>query len=126
MNPFASSQLAALARQHGTPLWVYDAATMERQVAALRQFDVIRFAQKANSNTHILRLMKSLGVMVDAVSLGEIERALAAGYQGGRHNDQHEIVFTADLIDRPTLARVVELGIPVNCGSIDMLDQLGY
>lgn len=125
MNPLASSQLAALARQHGTPLWVYDAATIRSQVQALRQFDVIRFAQKANSNTHILRLMKSLGVQVDAVSLGEIERALAAGYQGGRHQDRHEIVFTADLIDRPTLARVVELGIAVNCGSIDMLDQLG-
>ncbi len=125
MNPFPPSQLAALARQHGTPLWVYDAATLRSQVQALRQFDVIRFAQKANSNTHILRLMKGLGVMVDAVSLGEIERALAAGYQGGLRQGHCEIVFTADLIDRPTLARVVELGIPVNCGSIDMLDQIG-
>jgi diaminopimelate decarboxylase len=126
MNPFSPSQLAALARQQGTPLWVYDAATIRSQVQALRQFDVIRFAQKANSNTHILRLMRSLGVMVDAVSLGEIERALAAGYQAGLRQGHYEIVFTADLIDRPTLARVVELGIPVNCGSIDMLDQLGH
>jgi diaminopimelate decarboxylase len=86
---------------------------------------VVRFAQKANSNTHILRLMRAQGVMVDAVSLGEIERALAAGYQPGLHQGHAEIVFTADLFDRATLARVVELGVPVNCGSIDMLDQLG-
>jgi diaminopimelate decarboxylase len=104
---------------------VYDAAAIERQVAALRQFDVIRFAQKANSNTHILKLMKRLGVMVDSVSLGEIERALAAGFTPGVHNGHAEIVFTADLLDRSTLPRVAELGIPVNCGSIDMLDQLG-
>ena len=71
MNPFTPTTLASLAQQHGTPLWVYDAATIRRQAQALRQFDVVRFAQKANSNTHILRLLKSQGVMVDAVSLGE-------------------------------------------------------
>ena len=125
MNPFAPTTLAQLAQQHGTPLWVYDAAVIERQVQALRHFDVIRFAQKANSNTHILRLMKRLGVLVDAVSLGEIERALTAGYVPGANDGHHEIVFTADLLDHATLARVTELGIPVNCGSMDMLDQIG-
>ncbi len=125
MNPFTPSTLASLAHTHGTPLWVYDAATIERQIANLRQFDVIRFAQKANSNTHILKLMKRLGVMVDSVSLGEIERALAAGFTPSVHQGHAEIVFTADLLDRATLARVAELGVPVNCGSIDMLDQLG-
>lgn len=125
MNPFTPHTLSTLAQQHGTPLWVYDAATIERQMAALRQFDVIRFAQKANSNTHILKLMKRLGVVVDSVSLGEVERALAAGFTPGVHQGHAEIVFTADLLDRSTLPRVAELGIPVNCGSIDMLDQLG-
>ena len=125
MNPFAPTTLAQLAQQHGTPLWVYDAAVIARQVQALRHFDVVRFAQKANSNTHILRLMKRLGVLVDAVSLGEIERALAAGYVPGAHDGHHEIVFTADLLDHATLARVTELGIPVNCGSMDMIDQIG-
>lgn len=125
MNPFAPTTLAQLAQQHGTPLWVYDAAVIARQVQALRHFDVVRFAQKANSNTHILRLMKRLGVLVDAVSLGEVERALTAGFIPGEHNGHHEIVFTADLLDHATLARVTELGIPVNCGSMDMLEQIG-
>lgn len=125
MNPFSASTLSQLAHQHGTPLWVYDASTITRQIQALRAFDVVRFAQKANSNTHILRLMKRQGVLVDAVSLGEIERALAAGYLPGLHHGHHEIVFTADLLDHATLQRVVELGIAVNCGSMDMLDQLG-
>jgi diaminopimelate decarboxylase len=125
MNPFPSPVLANLATRFGTPLWVYDAATIAQRIAALQLFDVVRFAQKANSNTHILRLMRAQGVAVDAVSLGEIERALAAGYQPGLHNGHAEIVFTADLLDHATLARVVDLGIPVNCGSADMLDQLG-
>ncbi len=125
MHPFTPTTLAGLAQQFGTPLWVYDGATIERQVQSLRAFDVVRFAQKANSNTHILRLLKALGVVVDAVSLGEVERALAAGFQPGLHGGHAEIVFTADLLDRTTLPRLVELGIPVNCGSMDMLDQLG-
>ena len=79
MNPVSHTQLAALARQFGTPLWVYDAATLDRRVASLRPFDVLRFAQKANSNTHLLRHLRAQGVAVDAVSLGEIERALDDG-----------------------------------------------
>ena len=121
MNPFTPTTLRQIARTHGTPVWAYDAATIRTRIAALRAFDTIRFAQKANSNTHLLRLMRQEGVRVDAVSLGEIERALAAGYTAGGD----EIVFTADLFDHATLARVVALQVPVNAGSIDMLHQLG-
>jgi diaminopimelate decarboxylase len=121
--PIPSAMLRALAAQYGTPLWVYDAATIRSRIADLRAFDTIRFAQKASSNVHLLRLMRSEGVVVDAVSLGEIARALAAGFtsRGGAS----EIVFTADVFDRPTLDTVVAESIPVNVGSVDMLHQLG-
>jgi len=119
MNPFSPSTLRAIAQTHGSPVWAYDAATIRERINALRAFDTVRFAQKANSNTHILRLMRQEGVRVDAVSLGEIERALAAGYT------VPGIVFTADLFDRATLAKVVATKIDVNAGSIDMLHQLG-
>ncbi|SMC22172.1 diaminopimelate decarboxylase [Andreprevotia lacus DSM 23236] len=123
MKPVNGPQLVAIARQYGTPCWVYDTAVIRERIAQLKQFDVIRFAQKANSNTHILRLMREQGVKVDSVSLGEIERALVAGYTtGGAHAD---IVFTADLLDHATLARVAELKVPVNAGSPQMLQQLG-
>ncbi|WP_246132757.1 diaminopimelate decarboxylase [Devosia ginsengisoli] len=108
----------------GTPLWLYEAEPIRQRVAQVSAFDCVRYAQKANSNTHILRLLRAMGVMVDAVSLGEIERALRAGYEPG--TDRNEIVFTADIIDEATLARVVELGIPVNCGSPDMVRQVGH
>jgi diaminopimelate decarboxylase len=130
MNPFTDDTLRALARQHGTPLWVYDADTICQRIADLRAFDTIRFAQKANSNIHLLRLMRAQGVVVDAVSRGEILRALAAGYTAdiaacGAEHAASGIVFTADLFDAATLATVVEHRVPVNAGSIDMLHQLG-
>ncbi|MBB6560163.1 diaminopimelate decarboxylase [Acidovorax soli] len=122
-NPFSPAQLASLAAQFGTPLWVYDAATIRQRIAQVSNFDTVRFAQKACSNIHILKLMREQGVKVDAVSRGEILRALAAGYQAG--GEPSEIVFTADLFDADTLACVVEHRVPVNAGSIDMLHQLG-
>ncbi|MCA0243228.1 MAG: diaminopimelate decarboxylase [Proteobacteria bacterium] len=124
MNPFAPELLRALAQAHGTPLWVYDAATVRARIAELRAFDTIRYAQKANSNVHLLRLMRAQGVAVDAVSAGEIQRALAAGYDA-RDALAPGLVFTADLITRDTLDLVVAHGIPVNAGSVDMLHQLG-
>lgn len=122
-SPFTPAQLWALADEFGTPLWVYDAATIRSRIAQLQAFDTVRFAQKACSNIHILKLMRAQGVKVDAVSRGEILRALAAGFQPG-FGEPSEIVFTADLMDAATLATVVEHQVPVNAGSIDMLHQL--
>ena len=120
---FAPALLQQLAQAHSTPLWVYDAGTIRDRVERLKMFDTVRFAQKACSNTHVLRLLRGLGVQVDAVSAGEIERALHAGFDA---RDEHSgLVFTADEIDRATLALVGEHGIPVNAGSVGMIDQLG-
>lgn len=125
MKPVPDQTLAQLAQEHGTPLWVYDAATIRARIAQLAQFDTVRFAQKANSNIHLLTLMREAGVHVDAVSLGEIERALQAGFTPAQTNGAAGLVFTCDLFDRATLARVVDAKIEVNCGSVDMLRQLG-
>ena len=123
---FTADRLQSLAAAHATPLWVYDADTIRERVQRLRMFDTVRFAQKACSNTHVLRLLRSLGVQVDAVSAGEIQRALHAGYDAGDARREHSgIVFTADEIDRATLELVAQHGIPVNAGSLAMIGQLG-
>ncbi|CNI19568.1 diaminopimelate decarboxylase [Yersinia frederiksenii] len=122
-SALTAQNLIALPERFGCPVWAYDGDIITHKINQLRSFDVIRFAQKACSNIHILCLMRSQGVKVDSVSLGEIERALQAGFQPGL--EPAEIVFTADLLDQATLLRVTELNIPVNAGSIDMLDQLG-
>ncbi|MGF7410410.1 diaminopimelate decarboxylase [Providencia alcalifaciens] len=131
MTTFASTtsqyltpeHLRTLPAQFGTPVWVYDSEVIIDRIGQLKAFDTVRFAQKACSNIHILRLMREQGVKVDSVSLGEIERALVAGFLPGR--EKSEIVFTADVLDPATLLKVTELDIPVNAGSIDMLQQIG-
>jgi len=119
----AGVPVADLARDFGTPTYVYDAAVIEQRIADLGAFDVIRYAQKANSNLAVLDLCRRHGVLVDAVSAGEIQRALLAGYPA--HGDPPPIVFTADVFDRESLELVLEHDIALNCGSPDMIDQYG-
>lgn len=112
-----------LADQFGTPTYAYDLNVIQQRIAELSRFDVIRYAQKACGNLAILDRMRRLGVVVDAVSAGEIHRALAAGYSA--EPSKAEIVYTADLFDRAALEMVVDKGLVVNCGSPDMISQLG-
>ena len=112
-----------LAREYGTPFYLYDAAQIRSRVAALADFDVLRFAQKACSNLHILRLLRAQGCAVDSVSEGEIQRALRAGFRGS--GEPSGVVYTADVVDEATLDLCVDAEVPVNAGSSDMLEQLG-
>lgn len=114
-----------LAATYGTPLYVYDAEVIRAQHRKVAQFDVVRFAQKACSNVHILRLLREQGAAVDCVSEGELERAISAGFGAGADSAHAPVVYTADVISRSTLQRVVELGVPINTGSEDMLEQVG-
>ena len=131
-HTIAGASVTDLARTHGTPLYVYDAEMIRRRCRDLAAWDTVRFAQKACSNLAVLALMRGEGVVVDAVSTGEIHRALAAGYSAHAMPTigadglppVHPIVYTADIFDRESLDAVASLGIHVNCGSADMIEQL--
>jgi diaminopimelate decarboxylase len=76
--------LAALAKKHGTPLYVYSQATLadhftklDRALAPLDH--LICFAMKSNSNLAVIRALARLGGGFDTVSAGEIARVIAAG-----------------------------------------------
>jgi diaminopimelate decarboxylase len=119
----AGVDIAEIVQKFGTPSYVYDAALIRQRISQLKQFDVIRYAQKANSNLAILNLMRQEGVVLDAVSAGELLRAQAAGYSW--QGQPAPVVFTADLFDRDAWDLVTQYPIAVNCGSPDMISQLG-
>jgi diaminopimelate decarboxylase len=116
--------LRDLAARHGTPLYVYRAETILARLAELRAargadgrgFDRVRYAQKANPSLALLALLRRAGAAVDAVSAGEIERALRAGFAPG------EILFSSDLFDRAALELVLRSDVEVCLGSADMLE----
>jgi diaminopimelate decarboxylase len=74
----------ALARQFGTPLYVYSQHTLtghfRRLDAAMSPVEhLICFAMKANSNLSVMRALANLGSGFDVVSAGELQRVMAAG-----------------------------------------------
>lgn len=119
----AGVSLEELASQHGTPFYCYDLSKIQERIADLQAFDAIRYAQKACSNIAILDRVRQAGAVVDAVSAGEIGRALAAGFRAD--TEPAGIVYTADVFDAQSLDLVVKHKISVNVGSPDMIDQLG-
>jgi len=85
--------VAELAARHGTPLYIYSAATLRRHFEA---FDsafanlphLTCYSVKANSNLCVLGLLAECGAGMDIVSGGELHRALAAGV------DPRKIVYS--------------------------------
>lgn len=76
--------LATLAAEHGTPLYVYSKATLEDHYkkldTALADLDhEVAFAVKSNSNLSVLKVLADLGGGFDIVSAGELKRVIAAG-----------------------------------------------
>ncbi|MBM3987009.1 MAG: diaminopimelate decarboxylase [Planctomycetes bacterium] len=124
-RPLSDALLLKLAREHGTPLYVYDGATVVARARELldlrassgRGFDVVRYAQKANPSLALLRLLRSQGCQVDAVSGGELRRALAVGF------DARDVLFCADLLDRDALDLLARQPFQLNAGSPFMLAQ---
>jgi diaminopimelate decarboxylase len=82
-----------LVKQHGTPLYVYSRATIERHWHAFDQAagdkpHLVCYAVKANSNLAVLNVMARLGSGFDIVSKGELARVLKAG------GDASKVVFS--------------------------------
>jgi diaminopimelate decarboxylase len=81
--------LARVADEFGTPLYVYSASTIldhyQRLKSAVSPFDhLICYAVKANSNRAILKLLAGVGAGFDIVSGGELFRVLKAGGDPGK------------------------------------------
>lgn len=122
LTEVAGFSIGQLVAEHGSPVYLYDAETIRQRCRDLHLFETVRFAQKACSNLSILALLKEQGILVDAVSAGEVLRALAVGYSPT--SDPPEIVYTSDIFDRDALQVVAEHHIHCNLGSPDMISQL--
>ena len=80
--------LVELAREHGTPLYVYDEATVRQRaseyVAAMGAAGQVLYSAKAFASPRFLRVVAEEGLGLDVVSAGELNLALKSGAQGGR------------------------------------------
>ncbi len=110
-----------LAETFGTPLYVYSRACLEERFHAYADAlgsrpHLICYAVKANSNIAVLNVLARLGAGFDIVSVGELERVLAAGGDPGR------VVFSGVGKTAPEMRRALCLGI--RCFNVESLEEL--
>ena len=130
----AGHDVEALAREHGTPLFVYD---LERYRENARRFQAalagagipyrLRFAMKANPDRDVLAVFRGLGapgapesVGIDACSPGEVTRALESGFR------PDEISYTGtNLSERDLDVILAAEGLHLNLDGISQVERVG-
>ncbi|GGY84131.1 diaminopimelate decarboxylase [Marinobacter zhanjiangensis] len=116
--------VADIARDHGTPAYVYSRAAFENHYRAYDSAlagrpHLICYAVKANSNLAVLNVLARLGAGFDIVSAGELERVLRAGGEPGR------VVFSGVGKQPWEMRRALEVGVRCfNVESDTELDRL--
>ena len=124
-HPAAVGAFARLAREHGTPLYVYDAGTIREKARALSAaFSPLfprlrlRYALKANTNLEIVRLLLAEGLAPEVVSEGEARAALLAGAKGS------DVLFTSSSKSPSEIDFALGHGVLLNVDSLDELYQV--
>ena len=117
-------ELLSIAKEFGTPLFVYDADKMESQYNRLvSAFDGlklnIQYACKALSNQAVLQHFNALGAGLDTVSIGEVQLGLRAGFTPER------IIYTPNGVSFEEIQEAVELGVKINIDNLVMLEKFG-
>src|SRR5437660_6327979 len=107
---FDPALLRAIAERVGTPTYVYSANLIRAQYHALHDALTevphrICYSVKANGNLGVLKVLRALGAGADIVSVGELRRALAAGFEAGA------IVFSGVGKTAPELDEAIRAGV---------------
>ena len=110
-----------IVKKYGSPCYIYSRATLERHWHAFdKAFQdhshLICYAVKANSNIGLLNLLARLGSGFDIVSIGELERVIAAG------GDPKKVVFSG--IGKREVEILAALKIGIRCFNIEVRDEL--
>lgn len=116
--------LLDIARDFGTPVYVYDAdfiiAQYQRLTKAFKGARLkVKYAMKALNNLHVLKLLKAQGSGLDCVSIQEVKLGLLAGFS------PEEILFTPNCVSLDEIMEAVELGVMINIDNISILEQFG-
>jgi diaminopimelate decarboxylase len=117
------AQVQAIQREHGTPVFVYDEATLLRNAAEVLAFPhafglTARYAMKACPTAAVVQVLTGAGLHIDASSGYEVERALLAGVPAGR------IQLTAQEPPR-NLGALLDQGVLFNACSLQQLRRYG-
>ena len=119
------SKLLELAKTYGSPLYVYDANTIDRQYQRLTDaFKGVKnlklnYAVKALSNINILHYFKNLGAGLDTVSIQEVQLSLSTGIH------PKDIIYTPNGVSLQEIEEVAAMGVQINIDNLSILELFG-
>lgn len=116
--------IEALAKEFGTPLYLYDGEKIVHQIKTLQTAFAavplrIKYATKALSSISVLSLIRKAGAELDAVSLEEVKLGLLAG------SSPAEIMYTPSGVSFGEIQEAVQIGVMVNVDSLPLLEKFG-
>ena len=117
-------ELIQIARDFGTPVYVYHAEKISAQYKKLTHAfngsnTVFFYACKALTNISVLKYIQSLGASIDCSSVNEVKLALHAGF------DPKNVLYTSNGIGFDEIAEAKELGVNINIDSLSNLEKFG-
>jgi diaminopimelate decarboxylase len=118
------STLLKIAKNYGTPIYVYDKQKIEEKYEKLNlafKGQKVRFfyACKALSNINILKIIKNVGSGLDTVSINEVKFGIQAGF------DSKNILYTPNCVNITEIKEAIALGVHINIDNISILEQFG-
>ena len=113
-----------LVEKYGSPLYIYDTATISKQYERLNQAfkDTrmrIHYACKALNNINIMQHIRKLGAGLDAVSIQEVMLGLKAGFAPA------DVMFTPNCVGFNEYEEAVRLGVHVSIDNLSILERTG-
>ncbi len=120
-----SQQLLNIAKEYGSPLYVYDSEKIIAQYNRLsKAFNKVKslrlnYAVKALSNISVLKVFNALGSGLDTVSIQEVHLGLKAGFK------PENIIFTPNGVSLEEIENVAKLGVQINIDNLSILEQFG-
>ena len=117
--------LLQIAKDYGSPVYVYDAHKMETQYKRLTAaFSKVKhlkvnYAAKALTNISVLKFINHLGAGLDTVSIQEVQLGLLAGFQA------ENIIYTPNGVSLEEIENVAKLGVQINIDNLSILEQFG-
>jgi diaminopimelate decarboxylase len=121
---FGNTDPVQLSEKYGSPLYVYNENILRKQCRDLKGLIsysnfTVNFSPKANSNLELLRIVRSEGLRVDAMSPGEIYVNMLAGYK------PEEILFISNNISEDEFRYAVDAGVKISVDSVSQLEMFG-
>ncbi|MCG8500865.1 MAG: diaminopimelate decarboxylase [Firmicutes bacterium] len=124
VNFFGNTNPLELIKEYGSPLYVYNESILRarcREMVNLVSYPnfKVNYSIKANSNLELLKIARQEGLVVDAISPGDVHVLFAAGFK------PEDIFYISNNVSEEEMKFVIERDIIISIDSLSQLKQFG-